>query len=89
MSLLEALRTAGGIDIDGTFIRTFNLDEDEPEFAIDVNINVEDETVNYVISIEDIEEAVQLKDGSWNLEADLGDWKDTVNLTVYTLNQIK
>jgi len=89
MSLLKSLRIASGIDIDGTFIRTFNLDESEPEMAIDVNINVEDEVVNYVISMESIEEAVQLKDGSWGLMADLGDWEDTVNLTVYALNQIK
>lgn len=88
-TLLEQLRVAGGIDIDGTFIRSFNLDEDEPDYTIDVGMTIEDAELNYVISMEDIEEAVQLKDGTWNVEADIGDWKETVNLTVYSLEQIK
>lgn len=89
MKLLKVLRIAGGIDIDGTFIRNFNLDEDDEDNTIDITMDVDDGELNFTFSMDDIEGAVQQKDGTWHIEWDMGDWRETVSLTPYSLEQIK
>jgi len=89
--LLNILKNADGIDIDGTFCREFNLDTNAEgdEWAIDVDLDADGGTIDYRITMDELLQATQRKDSTWMVAGTVFDTADVITITPYNLSQIK